>query len=119
MAYCENCAKAEAEVERLARELHDATINADEGDEIAAELFELCCAVVDGKPDAAAARDSLQKHIEHVQSCRLGACNTELGHTPLRAANERLTAALREIAENYCNEWADLDEIVRAALEGE
>lgn len=59
-------------------------ITQDESDECAAELFGLVCAVVDGKPEAADARDRLQKHIEHVRACRKGSCDTELHGSRLR-----------------------------------
>jgi len=74
-------AAKEEECERLRGERDVATINEETGEEISAELFDLCCAVVDGSPNAAAALGSLREHIEHVKSCRMGSCATELGET--------------------------------------
>ena len=68
-------------------------INQDESGECAAELFGLVCAVLDNKPEAAGARVSLQKHIDHVHSCRKGSCHTELYGSRLRQERD---AAIRE-----------------------
>jgi len=94
-------AAATEECERLTHERNCATMDEEASEEISAELFTLCCAVLAGHPDAVAARDELRTHIEHVQSCRRGSCATELGETQKARADaategcERLKSELR------------------------
>jgi hypothetical protein len=85
---CENCWALE--------------INQEESDECSAELFALVCAVLDNRPEAAKARQELERHIEHVRACRKGSCDTELHGGRLRrelaAEKARADAAERTLA---------------------
>jgi len=86
--YCEGAhAAIDALAARVSELEHDAKvaeINQNEADECAAELFGLVCAVIDGKPESAEAREALQRHIDHVRACRKGSCDTELHGSRLR-----------------------------------
>lgn len=77
----------EAERDRVQDEAWTAEMNIDGYEQCAAELFGLCCLVLDGSPEAADARKRLQEHVEHVRSCRKGSCATELGDTQRARAN--------------------------------
>src|SRR5271169_4398365 len=100
-------AEREKEIERLKGEHWAAVMNEEAGEEIASELFALCCAVVDGKPDATDARNKLLEHIKHVQECRQGSCATELGGTQTvraDAAEARVAALERHLMHTIaCN----------------
>lgn len=71
-------------------------VNLDESAECAHGLFELVCKVLDNKPDAQAARQVLQKHVEHVKACQKGACDTELYGSGLQRKVAALTAKVEE-----------------------
>jgi hypothetical protein len=53
-------------------------INEEESDEICAELFDLCCKILDGAPDANDLRKQLGDHVKHVRECRKGSCAVAL-----------------------------------------
>lgn len=111
-----------ARADKAEREAHDALINLDESEECSAELFELCCDVLDGKPNAEKARNDLREHVEHVRKCRRGSCAVAIRGSQ-KARADRLAAALREIADLCANACNNCDGcagcIAAAALEEE
>jgi len=72
-------------------------INAEETDEISAQIFDLCCAILDGRPEAAKARESIRQSVEHIRSCRKGSCAINLGEAGARATIARLRADLARL----------------------
>src|SRR5271169_7110593 len=100
---CASCAALRALLAEREKERDAAVMNEEMGEEIASELFALCCAVVDGKPDASDARDRLLEHINHVRECRKGSCATELGRTERARADaaEARGAALEGERDNW------------------
>lgn len=113
-----------ARAEKAEREAHDALINLDESEECSAELFELCCDVLDGKPNAEKARNDLREHVEHVRKCRRGSCAVAIRGSQ-KARADRLAEALREISRNIAENLpmtgldAHINAIAAAALEEE
>src|SRR5262245_8316673 len=88
-----------AERDGLVDETRALTINYEESQEVCAELFQMCCAVLDGDAKAQEYRRRLTDHIAHVKSCGKGSCEFDQGITAIRTRAEKAEAerdALRE-----------------------